>query len=70
VRGRLASGERHENGRGVGRHEIWKLLGSGSTVGGICEALGGRYPVDREVLAADVRGLVEALAGAGLVEAA
>jgi hypothetical protein len=38
--------------------------------GGICEALGGRYPVDREVLAADVRGLVEALAGAGLVEAA
>jgi hypothetical protein len=37
--------------------------------GGICEALGGRYPVDREVLAADVRSLIEALAGAGLVEA-
>jgi hypothetical protein len=50
--------------------EIWKLLGSGSTVAGICEALGGRYPIDREVLAADVRSLVEALAGAGLVEAA
>jgi hypothetical protein len=38
-------------------------------VGGICEALGGRYAIDREVLAADVRSLVEALAGAGLVEA-
>jgi hypothetical protein len=40
----------------------------GDDGGGICEALGGRYPVDREVLAADVRTLVEALAGAGLVE--
>jgi hypothetical protein len=48
--------------------EIWKALGPGTTMGAICEALGGRYPVDREVLAADVRGLVEALVGAGLVE--
>jgi hypothetical protein len=47
--------------------EIWKALGTGTTVGGICEALGGRYPVAPEVLAADVRGLVEALMGAGLV---
>jgi hypothetical protein len=50
--------------------EIWKLLAPGATVAGICEALGGRYPVGREVLAADVRGLVEALVGAGLVTAA
>ena len=50
--------------------EIWKVLGSGATVGGICAALDGRYSVGREVLAADVRGLVEALVGAGLVTVA
>ena len=51
--------------------EIWKLLGPGTTVGGICKALGGRYSsVEREVLATDVRSLVEALATAGLVEVA
>jgi hypothetical protein len=48
--------------------EIWKALGPGATVGAICEALGGRYAIDREVLAADVRSLAEALAGAGLVD--
>jgi hypothetical protein len=48
--------------------EIWKALGPGATVGAICEALGGRYPIDREVLVADVRSLAEALAGAGLVD--
>jgi hypothetical protein len=47
--------------------EVWKALGSGATVGGVCQALDGRYPVAPEVLAADVRGLVEALVGAGLV---
>jgi hypothetical protein len=50
--------------------EIWKALGAGATVGGIWRRWAERYPVDREVLAADVRSLVEALAGAGLVEAA
>jgi hypothetical protein len=47
--------------------EIWKLLGPGATVAGICAALGGRYSVGREVLAADVQVLAEALLGAGLV---
>jgi hypothetical protein len=48
--------------------EIWKALGPWATPDGICEALAGRYAVEREVLAADVRSLVEALVGAGLVE--
>jgi hypothetical protein len=49
--------------------EIWKLLGPGTTVADICRALAGRYAVGPEVLAADVRSLVDALVGAGLVEA-
>lgn len=48
--------------------EIWKLLGPGTTVASICEALAGRYAVEPEVLAADVRSLVDALMGAGLVQ--
>jgi hypothetical protein len=50
--------------------EIWKLLAPGATIQEICEALGGRYPVERGVLEADVRGLLESLAGAGLVDIA
>jgi hypothetical protein len=49
--------------------EIWKLLGPGATVGGVCEALAGRYAVEPEVLAADVRSLFDALMRAGLIEA-
>ena len=49
--------------------EIWKLLGPKMTMAGICEALAGRYAVGPEVLAADVRSLLDALVGAGLVEA-
>jgi Coenzyme PQQ synthesis protein D (PqqD) len=48
--------------------EIWKALGPGATVGAICQSLGGRYAIAPEVLAADVRSLAEALAGAGLVD--
>jgi hypothetical protein len=48
--------------------EIWKALGPGATVDGICDALGGRYSVEREVLAADVRRLVDALVAAGLID--
>jgi coenzyme PQQ synthesis protein D (PqqD) len=48
--------------------EIWKLLSPGTTVAGICAALDGRYAIDRALLASDVRSLVDALVGAGLVE--
>jgi Coenzyme PQQ synthesis protein D (PqqD) len=48
--------------------EIWKLLGKGATVRRICEALAGRYPVEHRILEADVRGLVDSLVGARLVD--
>lgn len=50
--------------------EIWGLLGSGATVHVICEALGRRYPVERGLLEADVRGLLDSLVNAGLVDIA
>jgi hypothetical protein len=48
--------------------EIWRALGPGATIAGICDALGGRYSVEREALAADVGSLVGALVAASLVD--
>ena len=48
--------------------EVWALLISGNTLVGICDALGKHYVVERSVLEADVRQLVESLTSAGLVE--
>ena len=48
--------------------EVWTVLQKRTTIPEICEALTGRYPVTDEVLASDVRDLVDSLVRAGLVE--
>ena len=50
--------------------EVWEFLRPGATMNAVCDALGNRYPVERSVLEADVRNLINSLSGAGLVEAA
>ena len=50
--------------------EIWELLVGGTTEESICEKLVGRYPVGREVLAADVRNLLGEMIRRGLIEPA
>ncbi len=48
--------------------EVWEMLGPGTTLNAVCDTLVGRYPVERSVLETDVRGLVDSLSGAGLVD--
>lgn len=48
--------------------EIWDLLAPGASEETICAALGGRYRVERTVLAQDVRRLLEELERHELVE--
>jgi len=52
---------------GIGA-EIWQLLAPGTTEATICAEMAQRYPVERAVLARDVRTLLQELARHGLVE--
>jgi Coenzyme PQQ synthesis protein D (PqqD) len=48
--------------------EVWTMLRKRTTIPEICEALTSRYPVAEDVLATDVKDLLDSLVRAGLVE--